>query len=132
MTLLPITGNLRDRFVEVSVLLSLLSPVRGKPTTNNLTQDLPNSDGNSRESLLKRRFLDSFALICATKKDGSSVSAVCLEEDLPRGTVVRVASNAGVSDSVLLQLQEIMYVLNQIGSSGKPFMRSRDTVSLQG
>ena len=132
MTLLPITGNLRKRFVEISVLLSLLDPVRGEPTAHDLTQNLPNSDGISRESFLKRKFLDSFALICATKKDGPSVSAVCLEEGLLGGTVIRVASNAGVRDSVLFQLQEIMDILNQIGSSGRPFVWPRDIASLNG
>ncbi|KAF2455499.1 hypothetical protein BDY21DRAFT_289205 [Lineolata rhizophorae] len=111
---LPITGTVRDRFVEVSALLYQLDPVRGEPTAHDLDQELTHESGMLKERLLKRKFLNSFALICATKKDGPSVSAACLEEGFPDGTVVRIASNSGVCDTVLLQLQQIVTILNQV------------------
>lgn len=71
-----------------------------------------------QERLLKRKFLDAFALICAIKKDGESVSAVCMEEGAPQGTIVRIASNAGVGEKPLGAIRELVDVLNNIGDGG--------------
>jgi hypothetical protein len=108
-----IQGNLRDRFVQAALLLRLLDPVRGEPTVHGLDQDA-NEIGPERERLLKRKFLDSFALISATQKDGDTVSAACLEEGAPEGTIVRVACNAGVGENVLQQLRDLVSVLNDL------------------
>ena len=117
MTPLDLTGNVRNRFVQAAVLLHMLDPVRGEPTTHGLDEDSYETR-TPRERLLKRKFLDSFALICAIRKDGDSVSAACMEEGAPQGTVIRVASNCGVSEKTLGQLREIVAVLNSIGSGG--------------
>ncbi len=117
MTPLEITGHLRNRFIQAAVLLHTLDPVRGEPTGYGLDQD-PHDIETPRERLLKRKFLDSFALICATKKGGDSVSAVCLEEGLPQGTIVRIASNSGVRENNLDQLRELVNVLNRVASGG--------------
>ncbi|KAH6680526.1 hypothetical protein B0J14DRAFT_531823 [Halenospora varia] len=110
---LEITGNVRDRFIQAAALLRLLDPVRGEPTAYGLDQE--SHDGQApRERLLKRKFLDSFALICATRKDGDTVSAACLEEGGPEGTVVRIASNAGVSEDTLSYLRDILGILSSI------------------
>ncbi|KAF1828420.1 hypothetical protein BDW02DRAFT_574885 [Decorospora gaudefroyi] len=61
----------------------------------------PHEIETPRERLLKRKFLDSFALLCATKKNGDSVSAACMEEGSPQGRIIRIASNAGVRESTL-------------------------------
>ncbi|PVH70607.1 hypothetical protein DL98DRAFT_504443, partial [Cadophora sp. DSE1049] len=87
---LHITGNVRKRFIQAAALLHLLDPVRGEPTAYGLDQE-SHSIHASRERLLKRKFLDSFALICATEKGADTVSAACLEEGGPGGTVVRIA-----------------------------------------
>lgn len=71
-----------------------------------------------RERQLKHKFLDSFALISATKKDGDTVSATSFEEGLPEGTVVRVASNHGVKDSTLRGLRDLVATLNGVASRG--------------
>jgi hypothetical protein len=105
-TNLEITGNVRERFVQAATLLYLLDPVRGEPTTYGLDQDALNLQ-EPKERALKRKFLDSFALICATRQDRDAVSAASLEEGGPEGTVVRIASNAGVSEQTLSQLQSI-------------------------
>lgn len=114
-TSLGVSGNVRDRFIQVAALLRLLDPVRGEPTSYSLDQDLQNVQA-PRERLLKRKFLDSFALICATRKDGDTVSAACLEEGGPEGTVVRIASNAGVSENTLNHLRDIMGLLSSIST----------------
>lgn len=116
MGAIGISGNVRDRFIQAAVLLHMLDPVRGEPTAYGLDQD-PYEIQSSRERLLKRKFLDSFALLCATKKDGDSVSAACMEEGLPEGTIVRVASNGGVRESTLYQLQQILDALNDIANT---------------
>lgn len=116
-TPLQITGNVRERFIQVAALLHLLDPVRGEPTSYGLDQEL-HSDQASRELFLKRKFLDSFALICATRKDGDTVSAACLEEGGPSGTVVRVASNAGVSGETQRYLRDILRTLSSIAIRG--------------
>lgn len=118
MAINEITGNVQRRFVQAAVLLHLLDPVRGEPTTHGLDRDLNEFELN-RERLLKRKFLDSFALVCATKKDGDTVSAACLEEGLPEGTVIRVASNHGVAKATLRALQELVAVLNSVASGGE-------------
>jgi hypothetical protein len=116
-TTLEITGNVRNRFIQAAALLRLLDPVRGEPTAYGLDQDLHNVQ-SPRERLLKRKFLDSFALICAIRKDGDTVSAACLEEGGPEGTVVRIASNAGVSENTLSHLRDILALLNSIALKG--------------
>lgn len=114
----PITGKLRDRFVQAAVLLHLFDPVRGEPTIHGLDQD-PHEVEAPRERLLKRKFLDSFALLCAIEKDGNSVSATCMEEGAPHGTIIRVASNAGVHEKTLTQLRQILGLLNGVADSGR-------------
>lgn len=114
---MELTGNVRNRSVQAAVLLRILDPVRGEPTIHGLDED-SNEMRTPRERLLKRNFLDSFALICAIKRDGDSVSAACMEEGAPQGTVIRVASNSGVGERTLSQLRELVTVLNSIGSRG--------------
>ncbi len=115
-----ITGNLRDRFMQAAALLRLLDPVRGEPTAYSLDQE-SHSLNEPRDRLLKRKFLDSFALICATKKDGDTVSAACLEEGAPEGTVIRIASNAGVSEETMSYLEDIVDILSSISIQGMAF-----------
>lgn len=117
---LEITGNVRERFIQAATLLYLLDPVRGEPTTYGLDQDAPNLQ-EPKERALKRKFLDSFALICATRQDRDAVSAASLEEGMPEGTVVRIASNTGVSTHTLSQLQSIVDLLQSISNEGMPF-----------
>lgn len=116
MTTLQIQGNLRERFIEDAVLLYILDPVRGEPSTYGLDQ--VELEG-PREQLLKRKFLDSIALICAVKRDGDTVSAACLEEGRPEGTVLRIASNSGVALNTILQLQDLIHTLNNVASGGE-------------
>lgn len=118
---LEITGNVRDRFIQAAALLRLLDPVRGEPTAYGLDQESYTGQA-PRELFLKRKFLDSFALICATRKDGDTVSAACLEEGRPEGTVVRIASNAGVSEETLSYLRDILGILSSIAIKGTRFL----------
>ncbi|KAH7108966.1 hypothetical protein EDB81DRAFT_704908 [Dactylonectria macrodidyma] len=112
---LEVTGNAQNPFIQVAVLLHMLDPVRGEPIAHSLDRD-PNEIETPRERLLKRKFLESFALICAIRKDGDTVSAACMEEGMPEGTVVRVASNHGVSESTLQGLRNLMDILNNVAS----------------
>lgn len=118
MSPLEITGNTQNRFVQAAVLLYLLDPVRGEPTTHGLDHD-HNEIEPHREYLLKRKFLDSFALVCAIKKNGDTVSAASLEEGQPEGTILRVVSNNGIADSTLHELRELVGILNAVASGGK-------------
>jgi hypothetical protein len=117
MCAIRITGNAQDRFVQAAVLLHMLDPVRGEPTAHGLDQD-PHELETPRERLSKQKFLDSFALLCAIKKDGDSISAACMEDGLPQGTIIRIASNAGVRESTLYQLQKILDSLNSVADAG--------------
>lgn len=115
---IAITGKVRTRFIQAAVLLYMLDPVRGESTIHGLDQD-PHEIETPRERLLKRKFLDSFALLCAVRKDCDSVSAACMEEGAPQGTIIRVASNAGVGQSTLSQLRQILGFLNSAAGAGK-------------
>jgi len=117
MSPIEITGGVRKRFIEVAALLHMLDPVRGEPTIHGLDQD-PIEIETPKERLLKRKFLDSFALVCATKKGGDSVSAACMDEGLPQGTTIRIASNSGVRTQTLNQLRELVNLLNNVDSGG--------------
>lgn len=115
---MEITGNVQDRFVQITALLYLMNPVRGEATEHGLDQD-SNEIGSNPENVLKRKFLDSFALISSTKRDGDYVSAACLEEGFPEGTVVRVASNTGVNEHTMKALREIVAILNDVASGSE-------------
>jgi hypothetical protein len=93
--------------------------MRGKASNQSLDED-PAKTELTREQFLKRKFLDSFALRCAVRKERDSVSAACIEEGEPQGTIVRVASNAGVSEGTLEMLRAIIDKLKIIASGGLP------------
>lgn len=121
---MELTGNVRNRFVQVAVPLRMLDPIRGDPTVHGPDEDL-HEIRTPRERLLKRKFFDYFAPICAIKRDGDSVSAAYIEEGAPQGIVTRVTSNSGVGERTLSQLRELVAVLNSIGSGGTLTYRSR-------
>ncbi len=87
MTVIEITDNLRSHFIQAVVLLRMMNSVRDDLMIYNLDQDSHNID-MSREHLLKRKFLDFFALICVTKKNDDSVSATCMKKDASQETVL--------------------------------------------
>lgn len=112
MAVLSLTGNLQKRFLETVLLLRALDEVRGVPTTHGL--DSGECLSAHRLDLLKRKFLDYFALVCATHKGGNCVSAVCMEENQPEGTIIRLACNGGVGDSILSNAREILKMLKKL------------------
>lgn len=113
---LGITGNLRKRYIQAAALLYLLDPVRGEPTTYGLDHDAYGLH-DPLDRALKRKFLDSFALICATHRiDSGAISAACLDRESANGNVIRIASNAGVSESTLTHLQDILNFLSNIAA----------------
>ncbi|KXH28086.1 hypothetical protein CSAL01_05096 [Colletotrichum salicis] len=114
---LEITGNLQKRFVQDAVLLHQLNPVRGSPTAYGLDRH-PHDTDVSREVFLKRKFLASFALLASTHKDGDRVSAATLEVGAPEGSIVRIASNAGVCASTLVLLRDVMEDLQNVSVMG--------------
>lgn len=112
-----VSGEAHDRFVVVSTLLSLIDPVRGEPTTHGL--DRHPHDDVWKHDQLQKKFLDSFALICSTsRKGGDTASAVCLEQDHPSGTVLRLARNLGVPKDLLDKLQEVLDDLTAVTMRG--------------
>lgn len=107
------------RFVIQSALLSLIDPVRGEPTRASLDEN-PNGDilGGPQ---LKRRFLDSFALICSTSSSGAeTASAVCLE-NAPAGSILRVARNRGLTHGDLIGLEKVLQKLQVVAEKGASF-----------
>lgn len=116
MVMLSLSGSLQMRFLEAVLLLRALDDVRGVPTVHGL--DLKECPSADRTHLLKRKFLDSFALICATHKGGDSVSAACMEESLSEGTTIRIACNNGVRDAVLSNGRDIVEILAKLARGG--------------
>ncbi|KAF4480478.1 hypothetical protein CGGC5_v011024 [Colletotrichum fructicola Nara gc5] len=124
---LEIAGKVQKRFVQDAVLLYKLDPVRGSPTTYGLDRHPHDADG-SREVLLKRKFLDSIALLASTHKNAARVSAATLEIGAPEGTVVRIASNAGVCDTTLLLLRDLISDLHDVSNRGLTTERRIDVL----
>lgn len=116
MAPLSITGRVGQRFLETAVLLKAMNEVRGVPTAHGL--DSEEYVGTDRSRILKCKFLDSLALICASHKGGDSVSAVCMEEGQPEGTIIRIACNGGVKNSVLSNAQGILETLSKVARGG--------------
>ncbi|KAJ2898050.1 hypothetical protein MKZ38_004218 [Zalerion maritima] len=115
MEIYELTGKYQNRFMLPAVLLRMLDPVRGEPTAYSL-DDMSDAAGSLKERVLKRKFLDSLALVCARHKNGDSVSAVTIEEGASKGAVIRVASNNGVSEDTLSRLRELVDHLTQVAS----------------
>lgn len=112
MAVLTLSGNLQKRFLETVLLLRALGEVRGVPATHGL--DFKECSSTCRADLLKRKFLDSFALVCARHKGGDDVSAACMEENQSGETIVRLACNSGVRGSVLSSAGDIVEILKQV------------------
>ena len=117
MTPMELTVNMRNRFIQAAVLLRMIDPVQGEAMVHGLDQDIHEMT-TLRERLLKRKFLDSFTLICAVRIDSEGVSAVCTEEGAPQETIIQIASNAGVGEKTLREVRELVAVLNTIGDGG--------------
>lgn len=110
-------GSAFHQFIAVSTLLSLLDPVRGKPTVHSLDRHPDDSAG--RHDYLQTRFLDSFALICSTaRKGGETASAVCFERDPASGTILRLSRNRGVPRDLINRLQPVLDKLMTIARRG--------------
>jgi len=100
------------RFVVQSALLWLIDPVRGEPTRTLLDEN-PEGDTSSGPRL-KQKFLDSFALICSTSSSGAeTASAVCLEQDVPAGAILRVARNRGLAPKDRTGLESVLQILQE-------------------
>lgn len=111
------TGDTFKRFVIVSTLLSLIDPVRGEPTTHSL--DRHHHDDSWKLDLLQKKFLDSFAFISSTSRQGKdTASAVCLEQGHPSGTTLRLARNRGVPSELVGKLQAVLDDLTAVASGG--------------
>lgn len=64
---------MRNRFVQAAILLHMLDSVRGEPTIRGLHEN-SHKIQILRERFLERKLLDSFALVCAIKRDGAKRS----------------------------------------------------------
>lgn len=117
MAVRTLPGNLQKRFLETVLLLKSLHEVQGVPSAHGLdSNECPSAQ---RADLLKRKFLDSFAFICATHKGGAYVSAACMEENQLGETIIRLACNTGVRNSVLSDAQSIIQILKRVANGGK-------------
>lgn len=118
--LTQIGGADLKRFVIHSALLGLIDPVRGEPTRASLDE---NPDGDiSGGPQLKKKFLDSFALICSTSSSGAeTASAVCLEQ-APAGAILRVARNRGLTPKDLIGLEKVLQILRVVAKKGVCFI----------
>ena len=109
-------GNAQRRFYLVTTLLSMIDPVRGEPTTHGLDKH-PHESVQKKDNQLKK-FLDSFAWICSTSKNGTTASAVALEQNGPTGTVLRLARNLCVPEDVVHRLQSLLDELAAVAAGG--------------
>lgn len=115
-------GDLK-RFVVQAALLRLIDPVRGEPTRTALDEN-PDWEILSGQNL-KQKFLDSFALICSTSSSGAeTASAVCLEQDAPTGTILRVARNRGLTPGDLAGLERVLQILRVVAEKSMYFTRN--------
>ncbi len=113
----PERGEVRKNLVINMALLSLIDPVRGEPTKGPL--DRHPDDDVWRSHQLKERFLDSFALICSSSSSGQeTASAVCMEQNQPFGTILRVARNRGLSQQDLIRLKKVLQILIAAANRG--------------
>ena len=90
--------------------------MRGVLITHGL--DLKECASAYRAQLLKRKFLDSFAFIYTSRKGGDSVSVVYIEENQPKGAIIRIAYNSGVRDAILSNARGIIALLSNIARGG--------------
>jgi hypothetical protein len=111
------SGNAQRRFYLIATLLSLIDPVRGEPTTYGLDKH-PHDNAQKQDNHLKK-FLDSFAWICSTSKNGATTSAVAIEQNGPTGTVLRLARNLGVPHDLIPRLQRLLDELTAVATRGK-------------
>lgn len=110
--------NVQKHFVINTALLSMIDPVRGGPTKESFESFTVNDD-ILQTYQLKQKFLDSFALICSTSSSGKeTASAVCLEQNQPRHTILRVARNHGLSQRDHDGLERILQILVVAASEG--------------
>ncbi|KAI0134023.1 hypothetical protein BJ170DRAFT_690339 [Xylariales sp. AK1849] len=116
---LEVTGTVLKRLAQAGTLLWLLDPVRGEPTIHSLDRH-PSDSHQEAADRQSSKFLDSISLICATRKDGDTVSAATMEEGAPEGTIIRIASNAGLQERTLRLVKEIMKMLNDVAEAGFP------------
>jgi len=113
----------RKHLVINSALLSLIDPVRGEPTKCPLEVH-PDAEF-LRNSQLKEKFLDSFALICSTSSFGKeTASAVCMEQKKPSGTMLRVACNRGLLQQTLSGLERVLQILTAAANGEKLSMQA--------
>lgn len=116
--LAPERGDAFKKFVINSALLGLIDPVRGEPTKN-LIEGHPDSD-SSTTLLMKKRFLDSFALICSTSSSGKdTAAAVCMEQNQLPETILRVSRNRGLSQRDLGKLMRLLQTLIAVANQGE-------------
>ncbi|KAH7037043.1 uncharacterized protein B0I36DRAFT_427794 [Microdochium trichocladiopsis] len=107
-----------QQLVINAVLVNLIDPVRGKPTKDSLEGSL--DEGIIPLYQLKQKFLDSFALICATSGSGKeTASAVCLEQTQGSSSILRVARNRGLPDNDLKRLKEVLHFLVAVAEKRK-------------
>lgn len=113
---IQIRGSGLNHFVLYSALLRLIDPIRGEPTR--LLDENPDSSLLSTLQL-KQKFLDSFALICATSDLGAeTAAAVCLEINQQTGNILRVARNHGFCPNVVTSLENVLQVLREVARKG--------------
>lgn len=111
------TGPAQKRFTKVVTLLHLIDPVRGEPTEHSM--DRHPHEGLGQREHHQKKFLDSFALICSTSRQGGeTASAVCMEPNHPSGTVLRLARNLGVPPDLVDRLHAVLDNLTLVATRG--------------
>lgn len=111
------TGPAQKRFTKVVTLLHLIDPVRGEPTEHSM--DRHPHEGFGQREHHQKKFLDSFALICSTSRQGGdTAAAVCMEPNHPSGTILRLARNLGVPPNLVDRLQAVLDNLTLVATRG--------------
>lgn len=112
---MKLIDNVPNCFFQAIFLFRMLDSICEKLTIHDLNKDL-HEIRTSRECLLKRKFLDSFALICVIKRNDDSVLTTYMKKNASQETIIWIANNFEISERILSQLRELIAMLNNIES----------------
>ncbi|PGH16844.1 hypothetical protein AJ79_01488 [Helicocarpus griseus UAMH5409] len=106
-----IRQNLLHRFYGLILLLETLGAVRGDRVKADMISDHP----STHDTKLRRHFCNALAYICAFDTGSDNVTAIAIDAQPDRRTVL-IAANKGVRPEVVEFLQCILYTLQRVAA----------------
>ena len=113
-------GTSHKSLMEAITLLNLLNEYPESPKDNQQSQELSAHSTIYQLSFQhEKEIVDNLAFLSATTNDSARVMAVCLEQAPDRGScVIRLTSNTGDVDEVMLGFKLMAKILEQSASRG--------------